>query len=411
MTSPRIERLAWRDTELGTLDFPNGQVRLRSGFGSGLTRRPGDPEGRVWAVCDRGPNIKVKQAVDELGLEALAPHRRRDGAKLMPRLDLGPALAELQVEDKAVKLLRTLRLRTASGKDVSGLPLPDAPHAVQEPVFDLSGRELGTDPTGADTEGVAALAGGGFWVGEEYGPSLLRVDSDGVVRERLVPEGCGEALGGAGHPVRPVLPALAGRRQLNRGFEAIALSPDQRSLWLAFQSPLAHPDEEAHRSARHVRIWRLDAGTGAVEAQFLYPLDAPETFCRDVAKGAFGPGDVKVSEIAAVAPGTLLILERGSETTKIYRVRLPEEKAVAPAHLDVATRPTIEEQSAAGSLAEPVLDKRLLFTSDDFPHVAADLEGMVLLSPRDLLIVSDNDFGVDGAETSFWRLTFPEPIA
>ena len=410
MTSPRIERLAWRDAELGLLDFPNGRIVLRSGFGSGLTRRAGEPDGRVWAVCDRGPNIKVKQAVDRLGLEALRPHRERDGAKLMPRLDLGPALAELQVDGGAVTLLRTLRLRTASGREISGLPLPDAPHALQEPVFDLSGRELGTDPAGADTEGVAALRDGGFWVGDEYGPSLLRSDAEGVVQARLVPEGCGEDFADAGYEVRPILPAVAGRRQLNRGFEAIALSPDERALWLAFQSPLAHP-EDAHKQAGHVRIWRLDARSGEVEAQFLYPLDGPETFRRDTARGEFGPGDVKVSEIAAVGPAALLVLERGSETTKIYRVGLPEGKAAAPAHLDIATRPTIEEASAAGTLSEPVLDKTLLFTSDDASEVAADLEGMVLLSPRDLLLVSDNDFGVDGAETSFWRLTFPEPIA
>ena len=411
MNSPRVTRLAWSDAELGTLDLPRGSIRLRSGFGSGLTRRAGEPEGRVWAVCDRGPNIKLSQAVDRLGVEALEPHRDRDGAKLMPRLDLGPALAELQVEGDTVTLLRTLPLRTASGSCVSGLPLPNGPHAVQEPVFDLSGRELGTDPAGADTEGVAALTNGGFWIGDEYGPSLLGVDSDGIVEARLVPEGCGEALADAGYAVRPVLPAIAGKRQLNRGFEAIALSPGERSLWLAFQSPLAHPDEAAHRRARHVRIWRLDAGSGEVEAQFLYPLDSPETFRRDVAKGDFGRGDIKVSEIAAVGAAALLVLERGSETTKIYRVDLPAEKAAAPVHLDLAARPTIEEASGACTLSEPVLDKRLLFSSDDAPEVAADLEGMVLLSPTDLLLVSDNDFGVDGAETSFWRLTFAEPIA
>jgi hypothetical protein len=410
MDTPSITRLAWCDAELGILDFPKGRIQLRSGFGSGLTRRPGEPEGRVWAVCDRGPNIKVKEAVDRLGVEALAPHRARDGAKLMPRLDLGPALAELQVEGDTVTRLRALPLSTSSGRQISGLPLPEGPHAVQEPVFDLKGSELGTDPAGADTEGLAALADGGFWVADEYGPSLLRVDSGGVVKERLVPMGCDDALAGAGYSVQPILPSIAGRRQLNRGFEAIALAPDQRRLWLAFQSPLAHPDEEAHRHGRHVRIWRLDAVSGEVEAQFLYPLDPPHSFRRDTAKGKFGPSDIKVSEIAAVGPTTLLVLERGSETTKIYRAESGEGSSISPVHLDIGTRPTIEEASAAGELAEPVLDKQLLFTSDDAPEVAADLEGMVLLSPHDLLLASDNDFGVDGAETSFWRLTFAEPI-
>jgi hypothetical protein len=57
-----------------------------------------------------------------------------------------------------------------------------------------------------------------------------------------------------------------------------------------------------------------------------------------------------------------------------------------------------------------VLAKDLLLSTDDFPEVAADLEGMVILSPTELLLVNDNDFGVEGAKTSFWRVTFHEPI-
>jgi hypothetical protein len=401
-----ITRLAWQDPELGALDLPRGRLAVRAGFGSGLSRRPGDPPGRVWAVCDRGPNIKLKPAIERFGLEALAPHRHLEGAKLMPRLDLGPAVAELQVEEDRVALVRTLRLRTAGGKPLSGLPMP-GPHAVQEPAFGLGGEELGTDPTGADTEGVAAVEGG-FWVGDEYGPSLLRLDEAGVVLDRWVPEGC-EPLQEAGYRLSPCLPALAGKRQLNRGLEAIAT--DGARLWIAFQSPLAHPDVEAHKAARHVRIWRLDASSGAVEAQFLYPLDQPSTFRRDLGKGEVEWADLKVSEMAHVGGERMLVLERGSETTKLYRVELTPAYATDPAHLDVATRPTIEEMSGARALDQPVLEKTLLFTSDDAPEVAADLEGLVLLSPRELLLSSDNDFGVDGAETSFWRLRFEEPIA
>lgn len=403
---PHITRLAWEDRDLGALELPRGRLAIRSGFGSGLSRRPGDPPGRVWAVCDRGPNIKLTPAVDRYGLEALAPHRDRDGAKLMPRLDLGPALAELQVEEDCVVLLRTLRLRTSAGKPLSGLPMP-GPHAVQEPAFGVDGQELGTDATGADTEGVAAVAGG-FWAGDEYGPSLLRADEEGVVLERWVPEGC-EPLEDCGYRLSPRLPAVAAKRQLNRGLEALAA--DGGRLWIAFQSPLAHPDVKAHKAARHVRIWRLDASSGALEAQFLYPLDPPSSFRRDAAKGEVEWGDLKVSEMVHLGGDAMIVLERGSETTKLYRVDLAPTFATDPAHIDVATRPTIEEMSGAGTLDQPVLEKKLLFTTDDAPEVAADLEGMVLLSPQELLLSSDNDFGIDGAETTFWRLRFEASIA
>ena len=75
----------------------------------------------------------------------------------------------------------------------------------------------------------------------------------------------------------------------------------------------------------------------------------------------------------------------------------------------LATRPTIEEMSAAGDDL-PCLEKTLLFSSDDAPELSADLEGMAILSPTELLLVNDNDFGVEGASTAFWRVNFREPL-
>lgn len=402
----RVERLDWADEVLDRIPLPRAPLVLRSGFGSGLARRAGDPPDRIWAVCDRGPNLKVRDAIALYGLDALAPLARHAGAKLMPRPDIGPALAELELRGDRVALVRTVRIADAAGRPVSGLPIPGGDHLRSEPAFALDGTPLAPDPGGLDTEGVAALADGGFWLGDEFGPSLVEVDAGGRVRRRLVPAG---AVLDAPYPVEAVLPAIAGRRQLNRGFEAISLSPDESRLLLAFQSPLAHPDEAAHAAARHVRIWRLDAATGAVEAQYLYPLDPPASFRRDRAAGDFAGKDIKVSEMVALADDALLVLERGSQTTKIYRATLGP--ALPAEHLDIAHRPTVEELSGrGGAFALPVAAKQLLFSSDDAPEVGADLEGMAILSATQLLLVNDNDFGVEGAATGFWRLTFAAPV-
>ena len=401
-----VTKLAWTDPPLGEIVLPKAPLVLRASFGSGLTRRPDDPPGRIWAVGDRGPNLKVKDARKLYGAEHLAQLAGVSGAKIMPRLDLGPEIAELQVLGDRVELVRAIRLTGPDGQPVSGLPVPGSAHIRTEPTFDLSGRPLDPDPNGLDTEGIAATADGGFWIGDEFGPTLVRIDAEGRLLRRLVPEGT--ALHAQPTP-EPCLPALAARRQINRGFEALAISRDGASLFLAFQSPLAHPDEAAHEAAAHVRLWRLDAESGAVQAQFLYPLDAPESFGRDQAQGEFERKDVKVSEIAALESGALLVLERGSQTTKLYRVDLDERLALGPEHLDPATRPTIEEQSGAGEPL-PALTKTLLFSSDDHPEVARDLEGVAVLSATELILVSDNDFGVEGESSSFWRVRFDAPV-
>ena len=392
--SCKVQRLGWSDPPVGTIPCPKRPMELTASFGSGLTRRRGDAPGILWGVGDRGPNMKVKVAVERYGLDNLRRFKEAAGAKVMPRPDIGPAIAELHVLEDQVELVRTIPLVNGDGSRVSGLPNPSGGHAQHEPALSLDGEWLGPDPNGADTEGIAALSDGSFFVGEEYGPSLLKVSAEGRVLSRWAPG---------------TLPEIAGRRQLNRGFEAIALSPDEAWLYLAFQSPLAHPDEQAHERARHVRLWKLDSGTGAVAAQFLYPLDEPESFRRDIEKGGFGRSDIKVSEIVAVQDDALLVLERGSETTKIFRTRLDASATLDPSHLHIGTRPTVEQVSGEGG-SLPELPKQIQFSSDAHPEVAADLEGMAILSPTQLLLVSDNDFGVEGAETSFWRVTFDEPL-
>ncbi|HEX8533101.1 MAG TPA: esterase-like activity of phytase family protein [Allosphingosinicella sp.] len=390
----KIDRLGWSDPPLGTIECPKRPMVLSASFGSGLTRRRGDPPGILWGLGDRGPNLKVKVAVKRYGLDHLRSFKGAEGAKVMPRPDLGPTIAELRVLDDRVELVSEVRLLNADGTPVSGLPTPGGEHAECEPALNMEGDLLEPDPNGADTEAIAAFADGSFFLGEEYGPSLLKVSADGRVLSRWRPG---------------ILPKIAGKRQLNRGFEAISLSPDEAWLYLAFQSPLAHPDKQAHERARHVRLWKLNPQTGEVAAQFLYPLDKPGSFRRDAATGDFGRSDIKVSEIVAEADDSLLVLERGSETTKIYRTRLEAPLALDASHLDIGTRPTIEEMSGDGG-GLPELSKQLLFSTDAHTEMAADLEGMAILSERELLLVSDNDFGVEEAETSFWRVKFDEPM-
>lgn len=409
-SKPLVHRLTWKEEELDRIPFPKETMVIRPGFGSGLATRAGDPSGTVWAIGDRGPNLKVKTAIERYGMAHLEGVSTKNGAKIMPRPDLGPALAELRVTEDRVELVRTLRISDREGRPLSGLPLPQSAYAVNEPALACDGTPLPCDSSGLDTEGIAALSDGGFWVGDEFGPSLVRLDKDGRVLRRLVPRGM--KLEDASYAVEDLLPALAAKRQLNRGFEAIALSADERWLFLAFQSPLAHPDEAAHEKARHVRLWQMDLSTAEVVAQYLYPLDAPQTFLRDGAKGPLDHKDLKVSELLAIGERMFLVLERGSETTKIYRVELTHPERLPAAHLDPATRPTVEESSGEGdSFPLPILKKQLFFSTDDAPEIAADLEGMALLSPTQLLLVNDNDFGVEGVETGFWRVTFDRPVS
>lgn len=399
MTNYTIKELAWDEQPIGGVDLPSRRLEMVWGFGSGLTRRVGDPPGRVWAIGDRGPNLKVEVAIEEYGLDAVAHHATAEGAKVMPWLDVGPALAELQVTDDRVELVRILPLSDAGGRPLTGLPPPDSQHARFEPAVDLQGRIIAPDPSGIDSEGMVALPDGGFIIGDEYGPSLLHVDADARVIERWVPEGCGEAFTGARYPIADRLPAIAAKRRLNRGFEAMAATPDG-GLVLMFQSPLANPDTKASKQADHIRLWTL-ASDGHCTREYLYKLEPAASFLRDL--GA-KPGKRKVSEITALGWGEYLVLERISHSTKFFRIELTGGTPTPD-----TGEPTLEQRSGMGEDL-PAVAKTLVFDTDAHPEIGADLEGATLLSPTQLLLVNDNDFGVEGARTRFWRVTFDQPL-
>lgn len=369
----KLDKLRWRDPPLERIRLPGGVLKLTLGIGSGLSHRPGDPADRLWAIGDRGPNLKIPQAVGRYGLKHLERLEGLDGAKVLPLPELAPTLAELRIDGGRVELVRTVPLHDGRGRPFSGRPLPGGEGADMEPVFDLAGHPIVPDPAGADTEAVAALPDGGFWVAEEYGPSLMKVAADGEVLVRWLPEGA--SLSGATYPVAAVLPPLAAERRLNRGFEALAASPDGGALYACLQSAV-------DPAGRHTLIWTLDAATGALIAEHRYRFDAPASFARDAAQGRVRRRDLKVCELACLAPGVLLALERISHTAKIYRVDLAGDR----------------------------LRKTLLFSTDDHHSVSPGLEGMALTSGRELVLATDNDFGIEGDETRFYRLAFRRDI-
>jgi hypothetical protein len=374
-------------------------MALHRSLTSGLCRRAGDPAGTFWGVGDRGPNIKPKDAVKRYGLDHLAPLTALEGAKVLPVPEIGPALARFRLVGERVELEAVSPLQAQDGTALNGLPPPELAGAETELALALDGTRLASSPDGADSEGLAARSDGRFWIAEEYGPSLLLVDESGLVHRRLIPEGSAARYAGSRVPVVEALPALAAARKLNRGFEALAISPDGATLYAAFQSPLAHPDRAAHDAGDVVRIWALDATSGAFRAEYAYPLDPPESFRRDCAEGPVVKSDVKVSELAALADGSLLVLERVTLSTQIYRVRLGEP--IPGKFLDPVHRPTLEQLGQGGV---PLLSKMQVFSSDDHPEVCGDLEGLIVLDDGSLLLSNDSDYGTEGAVTQFWRV-------
>jgi hypothetical protein len=205
--------------------------------------------------------------------------------------------------DKTIQLLETVAIVGQSGKPVTGLPnLED----VDEIPYDYSARNvLPFNPSGLDTEGPVRTTAGEFWIAEEYSPSLLHADRTAKVLKRYVPRGL--KLESTDYPIADVLPAIYTRRKTNRGFEGLALSNDQKTLYAVLQSPLLNPNKKIGEGSRNTRLIVFDIPGEKVIAEYVYRFDVAKEFDPNPKTS---PDDMKLSGVAFLNPTTLLVLER-----------------------------------------------------------------------------------------------------
>lgn len=231
----------------------NDRQLLLGGVGSDLWRSPSDPAGEFWMVTDRGPNDSLKVGGETRCTFAVPEYT--------------PLILRVRVDGASITVLDTIPIVGQSGQPVTGLPNVEG-HGTP---YDASGQQrLPMNPSGLDVEGLIRTSSGEFWALEEYGPSLVHIDSNGTVLRRFVLEG--SLIQSADYPVVASLPSIFNRRTPNRGFEGLTLSPDGRTLYLAIQSPLSNPDAKTATQSRVVRILAFDIATSRFTAEHAYPM-------------------------------------------------------------------------------------------------------------------------------------------
>ena len=211
-------------------------------------------------LTDRGPNGQIR--VD-------GSNRRTFWVP-----EFNPTILRVKTEEKAIRILETIPIVGQSGKPVTGLPNLKG---IDETPYNYSAKEiLPFNPNGLDTEGLVRASAGDFWIAEEYSPSLVHLDRNGRVLKRYIPEGLN--LEGTDYPVAQALPAIYGKRKINRGFEGIALSADEKMLYLVLQSPLLNPDRKTGDVSRNTRLLVFDIASERVTAEYVYRFDVSKEF-------------------------------------------------------------------------------------------------------------------------------------
>ena len=345
---------------------------LLGSVGSDLWHSAEDPHDEFWMLTDRGPNGQIK--ID-------GSNRRTFWVP-----EFNPTIVRVKLDGESVRIIEAVPIVGQSGKPVTGLPnLKD----VDETPYNYSAQQiLHFNSNGLDTEGLVRTSAGDFWLAEEYSPSLVHADSTGRVLKRYIPEQL--RLDGTDYPIAQVLPAIYGKRKINRGFEGLALSADEKTLYLVLQSPLVNPDRKIGDTSRNTRVLVFDIVSEKVTAEYVYRFEISNEFDPNPKNT---PDEMKLSGVVAIGPTTLLILERTDLVAKLYTVDTSRATNILGSKWDdPKTSPTLEALIDPSMAEVRVLPKSLVLDLSAVRGVPEKIEGVCVLDQNTIAISNDNDF-------------------
>lgn len=367
------------------------KMEIRNGgYGSAAAAHPTN-NNQFYALTDRGPNATYT-----------------DG-KMFPTSDYTPRIGLFEIQaDGSVKKLKEILFKRPDGTTITGLPNTLALDGTGELPYDKEGNlivdennDTKLDDYGLDSEGLAALDDGTFWVSDEYGPHMVHFDKDGKELDRINPfvDDNRTSIN---------LPAEFAYRRANRGMEGLAITPDQTTLVGIMQSTMDNP-KAAHTSTM-TRIVTVNLETKAIK-QYLYKQDKPAN---------------SNSEIVAISNDEFLVIERDgafagatpSAQKYIYRIKLStgtELEALSStddadftqdADLGLTIGGETLESVVYGdgtSLAKgwedlakkeiyPVSKELVVDMVADFAYPHDKMEGLILFKDGNLGVLNDDDF-------------------
>jgi hypothetical protein len=334
--------------------------------------------------------------VTDRGANGLIASRRT-----FPVPEFTPVILKVKAENGTINILESIPIKTTAGVGVSGLPnfLPNDTPESDEQAWDCAATtKIPPKQSGLDTEDLVRTHDGTFWLVEEYRPSILKVAPDGNILTRFVPFDPNplQSLSSAGYPISHSLPRIYGdKRKRNRGFEGLAISPNQKTLFVALQSPLQNPDAATGNVSRNTRILVFDIQTEQPVAEFVYRFDVPTV----ATYGTTDPSEMKISALVALDPFRLLVEERTDAVARLYRVDVRQATDILGSPFDnpatTALDPNLESESGFAASGVKALAKDLVVDLSTIAGVPPKIEGVAVLDDGHTIAISnDNDFGV-----------------
>lgn len=373
------------DTEIKQ-QFPAGFAKA---IGSGLffTGKSGEDYSFL-SITDRGPNGDVPVHVDG-----------RKG-KSFPVPAFAPTYARLTVGKAGVKVSDETELkRDVEGTltKISGRPLSDELTSTKEIGWDASKplnlplTQVSKDNNGLDPEAIVLATDKKFaWTCDEYGPFLVKFEiATGKIVRKYEP---GKEL-----------PAIIGKRQLNRGCEGLASKDGGKKLYMMIQSTLNV--DKTKDTALFTRIVEVDVSDEAapVTKMFAYPITVSDFGTAAKPKNA----KLKLGDLASVGDTGLyfVIIEQGEFKdvgirNKLYLVDLSHATDITGKKVTIDSKEKeLEYATDLAAAGVTTASKYLIGDLRNYGWLMEKAEGLAVLDDKTLALINDNDFGLRAAVT------------
>ncbi len=337
-----------------------------TGYGSGITFKGLDSNGnpQFYAISDRGPNADAPNYT--LNDQTLP-------AKFFPSPGFTPSIGIITIKNGQAIVDSDIKIKDKSGKNISGLPLESGlVGSTGEVALNVDLKVMGYDREGLDTEGIAVDKQGNFWICDEYGPFISKLDKDGKILKKYAPT--------------QGLPEVLKHRIPNRGFEGLTITPSGKVL--AVVQSVLDIDGKTGKTATFTRIIELDPATEKVKT-YAYPINSDDYS---------SPKNCKIGDIYAITDKTVLLIEQGelkdkSMSNLIYKVDLSDATDITNLKHE---EKELEFVSDAALLKDVKFAKKEKFIDlRALGWTAEKAEGLCLFNnSSSLAVICDNDFGL-----------------
>ncbi len=366
-------------------------INYREAGFSALYSIPGTNGKEFWICSDRGVNIDCANA-NPAGCTPMYD-------KLYGFAGYAPKIHRVRVNGDSVQILQTITMKRPNGTNATGVlnPTGYGSTATEEASTDTvlncanyAAKLAPKDIWAIDAEAIAVDKDGYFWISEEGGPTIWKLNKNGVVVKRYTPFA---NLPGA-QAIDVQIDTAFKYRKNNRGFENLTIAPNGK-IYALIQSPLLYPTKAIGEASQVHRMLEIDPATNATRMM---------VYMNDGVIGAAGANQIrlqdwKLGDMTAINDTTFLVLEAAARGTtdikRMYKINITGATSVTSGLYGTQTVESLTDSAGlAGKGIVPV--KKTLFMNllaNGWPSSLDKAEGLTIINDSTIALCNDNDYG------------------